>query len=66
MDSCVLVLIIILIAFNIVVLQDVSCISFLEVEGEENILPFMEEQFQNTIYRRLILRLVKTIFSFDF
>lgn len=50
MDSCVLVLIIILIAFNIVVLQNVSCISFLEVEGEENILPLMEEQFQNPQY----------------
>lgn len=63
MDSCVLVLIIILIAFNIVVLPNVLCISYLEVEGEENILPFIQE---NPIYRRLILRLVKIITSFDF
>lgn len=48
MDSRVLVLIIILIAFNIVVLQNVSCISFLEVEGEENILPFMGEQLSKS------------------
>lgn len=63
MDSCVLVLIIILIAFNIVVLPNVLCILYLEVEGEENILPFIQE---NPIYRRLILRLVKIITSFDF